>query len=52
MMKRVIRIETQLAISRDDVNRVIEILHETLPEVQAGHGMPALPLKRRGRRIE
>lgn len=36
---RVIRIEPPLAISADDVNRVLEILHETLLEVQSGRGM-------------
>lgn len=35
---RVIRIEPPLTIPLDDVNRVLEILHETLLEVQAGRG--------------
>ena len=40
---RVIRIEPPLAIPLDDVNRVLEILHETLVEVQTGskHGILA-----------
>jgi len=44
---RVIRIEPPLAIPRDDVNRVLEILHETIPEVQAGRRGPASHSKRR-----
>ncbi|MEI7501301.1 MAG: putrescine aminotransferase [Bacteroidota bacterium] len=44
---RVIRIEPPLTIPLDDVNRVLEILDETLLEVQAGRGMPASPSKRR-----
>ncbi|MEI6883727.1 MAG: putrescine aminotransferase [Bacteroidota bacterium] len=46
---RVIRIEPPLAIPRDDVNRVLELLYETLLEVQAGRSMPAPPLKRSAR---
>ncbi len=44
---RVIRIEPPLAMPHDDVNRVLEILHETLLEVQEGRGKPASPSKRR-----
>ncbi len=38
---RVIRIEPPLTIPHDDVSRVLEILHETLLEVQAGRGNQA-----------
>ena len=44
---RVIRIEPPLAIPLDDVNRVLEILHETLLEVQARCVMMASPANRR-----
>ncbi|MEI7672052.1 MAG: aminotransferase class III-fold pyridoxal phosphate-dependent enzyme, partial [Deltaproteobacteria bacterium] len=40
---RVIRIEPPLAISPDDVNRVLEILHETLLEVQTTRGHQTTP---------
>jgi putrescine aminotransferase len=47
---QVIRIEPPLTIPLDDVNRVVEILHETLLAVQAGRGMPASSSKRSGPR--
>ena len=42
---RVIRIEPPLAIPLDDVNRVLEILHETLLDVQAGSKHDSLACK-------
>jgi putrescine aminotransferase len=45
---RVIRIEPPLAIPLDDVNRVLEILRETLLEVQKVRGMSASQTNHKG----